>query len=101
MKLKPWFLIVVALSALGLMYAPLAIVSAPREATMGLVQKIFYYHVPSAWVCFLATFVCAFGSALYLFKGSEWGDRLAVSSAELTVLFGLCTLVTGPLWARK
>jgi heme exporter protein C len=101
MKLKPWFLVVVVLSALGLMWAPLAIVGAPREATMGLVQKIFYYHVPSAWVCFLSTFVCAFGSALYLFKGSEWGDRLAASAAELTVLFGLCTLVTGPLWARK
>jgi heme exporter protein C len=101
MKLKPTFLILAALSALGLLLAPQLIISAPREATMGFVQKIFYYHVPSAWVCFLGAFVCAFGSALYLFKGSELGDRIAVSAAELTVLFGLCVLVTGPLWARK
>ncbi len=101
MKLRPWFLLVVALSALGLLAAPQLIVSAPREATMGFVYKIFYYHVPSAFTCFMATFVCAFGSALYLFRESEWGDQLAVSAAELTVLFGLCTLVTGPLWGRK
>ena len=57
--------------------------------------------MPSAITTFLAAFVCAWGSGLYLFKGSERGDQLAVSAAELTVLFGLCTLVTGPLWARK
>src|SRR3954451_20215039 len=101
MKLRPWFLAVVALAALGLLAAPQLILSAPREATMGFVQKIFYYHVPSAWICFLSAFVCAFGSALYLFKNSEWGDRLAVSAAELTVVFGSCMLVTGPLWGRK
>ena len=48
MKLRPYFLVVVALSALGLLVAPQLILSAPREATMGFVQKIFYYHVPSA-----------------------------------------------------
>jgi heme exporter protein C len=91
----------VALSALGLLAAPQLILSAPREASMGFVQKIFYYHVPCAWITFLAAFVCAAGSAMYLFKNSEWGDRLAVSAAELTVLFGSCMLVTGPLWGRK
>jgi heme exporter protein C len=101
MKLRPWYLAVVALAALGLLAAPQLVLSAPREATMGFVQKIFYYHVPSAWICFLGAFVCAYGSALYLFKNSERGDQIAVSAAELTVLFGLCTLVTGPLWARK
>ncbi|MDB4971468.1 MAG: ccmC [Myxococcales bacterium] len=101
MKLRPWFLVVVALAALGLLAAPQLILSAPRETTMGLVQKIFYYHVPSAWICFLSAFVCAAGSAMYLFKSSEAGDRLAVSAAELTVLFGSCMLVTGPLWGRK
>ncbi len=101
MKLRPWFVVVVALAALGLLAAPQLILSAPRESTMGFVQKIFYYHVPSCMTLFLAAFVCAFGSVLYLFKNSEKGDQLAVSAAELTVLFGLCTLVTGPLWARK
>ena len=104
MKLRPWFLVCAVLSAFGLLAAPQLILAAPREPTMGFVQKIFYYHVPSAWVCFLAAFVCAGGSALYLFGKGEWqarGDRLGASAAELTVLFGLITMVTGPLWARK
>jgi heme exporter protein C len=101
MKLRPYFVVLAALAALGLLAAPQLILSAPRESTMGLVQKIVYFHVPMAWNCFLAAFVCAWGSVLYLFKGSEAGDRLAVGAAELTVLFGLCTLVTGPLWGRK
>lgn len=101
MKLRPWFLVVVALAALGLLVAPQLILSAPKEATMGFVQKIFYYHVPSSITLFLGAFVCAWGSAMFLFKRSEKGDQLAVSAAELTVLFGTCALVTGPLWARK
>jgi heme exporter protein C len=101
MKLRPYFYVVATLAAVGLLVAPQLIVAAPREATMGLVYKIFFYHVPVATVTFIATFVCAWGSVKFLFKGSEEGDRLAVSAAELTVLFGLLTLVTGPLWARK
>jgi len=101
MKLRPYFLIVAALAALGLLVAPQLIVGAPREATMGFVYKIFFYHVPSAMTTFLAAFVCAGGSAMFLFKKSEKGDQVAAAAAELTVLFGLLTLVTGPLWARK
>lgn len=101
MKLSAKYLAVVVPSLAGLLYVPWLIVAAPREPTMGLVQKIFYFHVPCAWVCFLSAFVCAGGAIAYLFKGSERGERLAASAAELTVLFGLCVLVTGPLWARK
>jgi heme exporter protein C len=101
MKLRPYFYVVAALAAIGLAIAPQLIISAPREASMGFVYKIFFYHVPSASVTFLSAFVCAWGSAMYLFKRSEKGDQLAVSAAELTVLFCLLTLVTGPLWARK
>jgi heme exporter protein C len=90
-----------AIAAVGLVFSPMLIVDAPLEATMGFVQKIFYFHVPSAWVMFLGAFLCAGGSIAYLFRGSERGDRLAVASAELTVLFGACVLITGPLWARK
>jgi heme exporter protein C len=50
---------------------------------------------------FLSTFVAAGGSVAFLFKGSERGDRLAHAAGELGVLFGACTLVTGPLWGRK
>lgn len=73
---------------------------APIERTMGLVQKIFYYHVPSAWVAFLAfgvVFVC---SILYLTSKDRKWDLFAKSSVEIGVLFALIVLITGPIWAR-
>ena len=81
--------------------APAMIAWAPYESTMGLVQKIFYFHVPSWMVMFSSAFVCGIGSAIYLFRRKTAADRVAVSAAELTVLFGLIGLVTGPLWARR
>jgi len=81
--------------------APIAIQLAPYEATMGLVQKIFYYHVPGAM---LMLFLAMFGgatSAIYLFRGAAWADRWSIAAAEQVVLFGTMTLVTGPLWGRK
>lgn len=91
------------LIAAALMYAraPFMINAAPIESTMGLVQKIFYFHVPSAMMTFLAAFVCGAASAVYLFRRNRFADHVAVSAAELTVVFGLIVLVTGPLWARK
>jgi heme exporter protein C len=87
----------------GVMFvgAPILIAGAPYESTMGLVQKIFYFHVPSWIVMFLAVFTCGFSSAIYLFKETPAADRVAVASAELAVLFGLVGLITGPLWAIK
>lgn len=94
------YLVMLAISAAGFLTVPFMIVNAPVEPTMGIIQKIFYFHAPIAWLLLLSTGVCAAGSIAYLFKGSEGGDRLALAAAELGVLFGLCTLVTGPLWAR-
>src|SRR5690606_25386169 len=87
----------------GLMFAasPFVIAAAPFESTMGLVYKIFYYHMPSAWMFLLSAIVCGVASARYLATGAARHDRVAWSAAELTVLFGALTLVTGPLWARK
>lgn len=81
--------------------APFYIMQAPIEATMGLVQKIFYFHVPSAMMMFVSTFVCGIASAFFLFGKRERADRVAVAAAELVVMFGLIVLVTGPIWARK
>ena len=94
------FAVLLAVSTVGFLAVPFLIVSAPIEQSMGIIQKIFYFHAPIAWLLLLSTGVCAAGSIAYLFAGSEGGDRLALASAELGVLFGLCTLVTGPLWAR-
>jgi heme exporter protein C len=96
--------ILVPLSILaGVLFAgaPFLIAAAPYEATMGLVQKIFYFHVPSAMVMFLSTFVCGVASALFLFKGNRNADRYAIAAGELVVVFGILVLVTGPVWARK
>jgi heme exporter protein C len=96
-----WF--VPAVIVCGLMFAasPFVIANAPYESTMGLVQKIFYYHMPSAWMFLISGIVCGVASARYLFKGDPRSDRTARAAAELTVLFGLLALITGPLWARK
>jgi heme exporter protein C len=93
--------ILVLLAVVLFAAAPVVVLGTPYEATMGLVQKIFYYHVPSAMVMFLAAFICGIASAAYLFKARPGADRIAVSAAELIVVFGLIVLVTGPLWARK
>jgi heme exporter protein C len=81
--------------------APFLIARAPFESTMGLIQKIFYFHVPSWIAMYSAIAVCGVASAIYLFKNDPVADRYAVSAAEIAVLFGLMGLVTGPLWARK
>jgi len=89
------------ITALMFAASPVIIANAPFESTMGLVQKIFYYHMPSAWMFLLGAILCGVASARYLANGDPRHDRMARAAAELTVLFGLITLVTGPLWARK
>jgi len=81
--------------------APVLVAWAPYEATMGLVQKIFYFHVPAAMAMLVSAFVCGIASAIFLFSRRPRADRFAVAAAELAALFGLVVLVTGPLWARK
>ena len=95
------FVPLVIVTALMFAYAPIMIADAPYESTMGLVQKIFYFHVPSWFAMFTSVFVCGIASAMFLFKGRASSDRLAAAAGELTVLFGLMGLVTGPLWGRK
>ncbi|MDQ3856120.1 MAG: cytochrome c biogenesis protein CcsA [Chloroflexota bacterium] len=78
----------------------LALLYAPTEATQGDVQRIFYFHVPVAWVGFLAFFVVFVGSGMYLWKRSLAWDAVARSSAEIGLLFTSLMLITGSLWGR-
>src|SRR5947207_13665832 len=78
-------------------YAPIMIAGAPYESTMGLVQKIFYFHVPSWFAMFTAVFVCGIESGIYLFKGKASADRIAGAAGGIAVLLGCMGLVTGPL----
>ncbi len=81
--------------------APYVIDTAPYESSMGLVQRIFYFHVPAGLVMLGSGFVCGIASATYLVRRRPTADRVALAAAELTVVLGLIVLVTGPLWARK
>jgi len=95
------FVPVLALAAVMFAAAPVLIARAPYETTMGLVQKIFYFHVPSAMMMFVSAFVCGIASAVFLFGRAPRADRVALAGAELVAVFGLVVLVTGPIWARK
>ncbi|MBK8255846.1 MAG: cytochrome c biogenesis protein CcsA [Polyangiaceae bacterium] len=74
---------------------------APVEATMGIVQKIFYFHVPAAYAMYLGAAVCFVGSAGYLARGTRRWDAVAKSGAEVAVVMGMMVLISGPLWAMK
>ena len=95
------FLPMTVIAAAMFAYAPFLILSAPYESTMGLVQKIFYFHAACGMAMFAAAFVSGIGSAVFLFTKRASADRMAVAGAELTSIIGLIVLVTGPLWARK
>jgi heme exporter protein C len=77
-----------------------ALVVAPTEQTMGDVQRIFYYHVPSAWTAFILFFINFFASILYLIWRTNKADIVALVTAEVGVVFCTVVLVTGPIWAR-
>jgi len=73
---------------------------APVEKTMGVVQKIFYIHVPAAFLAYLAFFITFIASILYLYsKDSKW-DTVAYCAVETGVIFCSIVLVTGPIWAK-
>jgi heme exporter protein C len=74
---------------------------APTEARMGIVQKIFYFHVPSAYSMYIGATACFLGSILYLARPSDGADAVARAGAEAAVAFGTIVLTTGPLWGAK
>jgi heme exporter protein C len=79
----------------------LIFIYAPLEKTMREVQKIFYIHVSSAWVAFLAFFVVFVLSIMYLVTRKRIYDVYAGISAEIGVVFTTIVMTTGPIWARS
>ncbi len=96
---------IVLLPATALAFAAmvaLGLVVAPPDAVQGEVQRLMYVHVPAAWVAYLAFGVTALASLLYLLprtRAPRW-DRLAVSSAEVGLVFTGLTIALGSLWGR-
>ncbi len=78
----------------------LAFFYAPIERSMGVIQKIFYLHLPSAFTAFLAMGVCFTANMLYVFRREQKWDWLGVSAAEVGLAFISVVLITGPIWAH-
>jgi heme exporter protein C len=93
---------IVALAAAALLGFTIwnVFVVTPMEQELFYSQKIFYYHVPNAFMLFLAVGVCGLASVAFLKTRQPRWDDLGVASAELAVLFGAIVLVTGSIWAR-
>lgn len=73
---------------------------APEERTLGPIQRIFYFHVGSAWNAYLAFFIVFVVSILYLVRRRQSLDMVAVAAAEVGIVFTILTLITGTFWAR-
>jgi len=78
----------------------LALFVAPQDAEQGAAQRIFYIHVPSAWVGFLAFSVVFIMSIRFLRSGDRRFDDVASASAAVGMIFTTAVLITGPLWGR-
>jgi heme exporter protein C len=72
----------------------------PNEATQGIVQRIFYFHVPCAWVAFAGFGIVAIAGAIYLWLGDQIWDDLGQAAAETGMVFCTLVLITGSIWAK-
>jgi len=73
---------------------------APEERTMGVLQRIFYFHVSSAWAGMDAFLLCFIANLLYVWKRDQKYDWLGVSAAEVGLVLTTVVLITGPIWAK-
>ena len=78
----------------------LTFVWAPMERTMGVVQRIFYFHVPPFFVAAVAIFIGLIASIRFLMTRDQQFDELAVASIEVGLIFDTMNLIMGPFWAR-
>jgi heme exporter protein C len=89
-----------AVTALVIFAGYAALFIAPDEKTMHTIQRIFYFHVPSAMSAFIAFFIVFIANAAYLVTRKPQWDWLGVAGAEVGVACCTIVLITGPLWAR-
>lgn len=97
-NLKLWMGLTVAAFAVLL---PLALLWAPEDVAQGAAQRIFYVHVPSAWIAFLAFGVVFVASIAVLASSRRKWDDLAAASAEVGVIFTLAVVLSGPIWGKS
>src|SRR4029453_13657078 len=78
----------------------LALVFAPTELVMGNVQRVFYFHIGTAWTALLGFILGAVFSVIYLIRKNLKWDRLQVAAIEVSMVFFLITIILGSIWAR-
>jgi heme exporter protein C len=102
MDKKPGLLTVLDVATILLLLVAIwmVFIYAPVEAVMGLVQKVFYFHVASAWVGMLGFLVAAIAGVVYLVKGDRKWDIVGLASVEIGLVFTFIATVTGSIWAR-
>jgi heme exporter protein C len=93
-----WLGIATVVAVLAMLY--MALIYAPTERTQGQAQRIFYIHIGSAVITYVAYIVTAVASIGFLWKRSEWLDQLARSSAEVGLLINSILLVSGSIWGK-
>jgi heme exporter protein C len=102
MQSKPVALKVLDIASLILLAIStyLALVFAPTERVMGDVQRVFYFHIGTAWTALLGFILAALFSVVYLIRKDLKWDRLQVAAIEVSLVFFLITIVLGSIWAR-
>ncbi|HWQ46873.1 MAG TPA: cytochrome c biogenesis protein CcsA [Longilinea sp.] len=89
------------LAVLGILFAFVIVIwFTPVEATMGAVQKIFYFHVSAGWVGMISFLGAAVASGIYLSTRKTIWDALAVSLVEIGMVFAIINVLSGMIWAR-
>jgi heme exporter protein C len=94
-KVLPWLTCLTMLAALSMVF-----LYVPTERVQGVVQRVFYFHLPAAWMSFLGFFIVAGASAAFLWQGTRSSDLLAQAAAEVGMVFCTSVLITGAIWAR-
>ncbi|MFO7584840.1 MAG: cytochrome c biogenesis protein CcsA [Anaerolineales bacterium] len=90
---------VISLILLGVAYY-VSLVYAPLEAVMGQVQRLFYFHVATAWVGMIGFVLAAVAGVLYLWKKDLKWDSVSLAAVEISLVFFFIAIVLGSIWAR-
>src|SRR5947209_19952708 len=94
-------LVLLALTFVGMLVSiGLIFLYVPTDAIEGIPQRIFYFHVPIAWIGMLAFGIMGIAGVAYLWKKDERWDWLARASAEIGAVFITLALITGSIWGR-
>ncbi len=101
-RLLLWLTLPMVILALygAFIYAPRAKWPGAHGVILGEIQRIFYFHVPLAWVMMIAFGVTFVFSILFLVKKRLWYDIVASASAEIGIVFATLAILTGSMWAK-